>query len=205
MTQILLATHNPSKIKRIKTHVHLENIDFITPKDLNLKITEPKEDGQSELENSKIKATAYFEVAQIPSLALDTGFYMHNLPENQQPGKDVQSSAGVNPGDDDETRYQKMLNFYQNLVKPFGLETPAYFKDVYCLFDGTNYWQETAIREVILTTTEVGKDVHFPIASIFKIPSLNKHYHDLSPEEMLDFIQPSLEAVSNIIAEFTSH
>lgn len=201
MHQILIATHNPSKIKRLKDNFNLENVEFVSPIELSLKIKEPKEDGQSEWENAKIKATAYYEIAKIPSLSLDTGFYLNNLADDKQPGKDVQGSAGVLATDDDETRNTKMITYYQSLVAPFGEETPAYFKDVYCLFDGKKYFQAVGIRDVILTKQVVGKDVHFPITSLFKAANSNKFYHELDSIQMLAFIQPNLMAVMDILTE----
>lgn len=202
MTQIILATHNPSKIARIKNNLQLNGIEFVTPQDLNLKIKDPAETGQNEWENAKIKAEAYFQNSKIPSLSLDTGFYFDTLDSSKQPGKDVQGSAGVLSSDDDETRFKKMTNYYQKLVAEFGTELPAYFKDVFCLFDGNKYLQTTAIRPVILTQQIVGKDVHFPLASLFKTKASKEFYHNLTPDQMLEFIQPTLSAVTQILVEF---
>jgi 8-oxo-dGTP diphosphatase len=192
---ILLATHNPNKVKRFQNNLKLKNIKIVSTQDLKLNTIEVQENGKDEYENSKIKAKAYFQKYNIPSLAIDTGFYIEGLTDDKQPGKHVQRIAGVLETDSDETRFKKMTNFYMQIAKNQGGIAKAQFKDVFCLFDGSDFKFQEAFREAVLTDKIFQKDVHFPIASIYKVSAFNKYYHQLSEAEMVEYIKPSLEAI----------
>jgi XTP/dITP diphosphohydrolase len=206
LTKILFASHNPSKFKRFKDLIDWNDLgfEFVRSTDLNLPIEDPEETGATEKENAKIKADAYFKISKIPSLALDTGFYIENYPPEKQPGKHVQRIAGVLHSDSDEQRFEKMSKYYINIAKEFGGEAKAYFLDVFCLFDGQNYFYCEAKRPALITDKVHFKDVNFPIASVYKVPQFGKYYHDLSIEEMKEYIKPSLDAVE-IITKKLNH
>ena len=194
--KILLATHNPSKVKRFQLNLKIDSVKFLSPQDLNLAKIDVEENGEDEFVNSQIKAKAYFTLSNdIPCLSLDTGFYIEGLPTEQQPAKHVQRIAGVLDTDSDQTRFEKMTNYYRQIARDQGGEAKAYFKDVFCLFDGIKTCFQVAKREALLTDFINQKDVNFPIASIYKVPTFNKYYHDLNQQEMLEYIKPSLDAV----------
>ncbi|MEI6728590.1 MAG: non-canonical purine NTP pyrophosphatase [bacterium] len=207
ITKILFASHNPSKFKRFKDSIDWVDLglELVTSHDLNLPIQDPDETGATEKENAKIKADAYYKISKIPSLALDTGFYIENYPPEKQPGKHVQRIAGVLHSDSDDQRFEKMSQYYINIAKEFGGKAKAYFLDVFCLFDGRNYFYEEAKRSALITDKVNFKDVHFPIASVYKVSQFGKYYHDLSPEEMREYIQPSLNAVKKIILDYSKN
>jgi len=201
--QILFGTHNPSKIKRFQDACKFpEGYKLVTPQELNLPKFEIEENGQDEWENAKIKAIAYFEKSIVPALSLDTGFYIEGLKLEEQPGKHVQRKAGVLETDSGEVRFEKMTKFYIDIANKFGGEVEAYFKDVFCLFDGESFLRQEALRPVLLTNKIVEKDVHFPIASLYKVEKFNKYHHQLSALENDEYVRPSVEAVERIVAEF---
>ena len=136
-------------------------------------------------------------------MALDTGFYIENYPPEKQPGKHVQRIAGVVHGDTDEQRFEKMSLYYINIAKEFKGEAEAYFLDFFCLFDGKNYFYQEAKRPAVLTDKVNFKDVHFPIASVYKVPQFDVYYHDLTPEQMKEYIKPSLDAVVKIVEKLS--
>jgi len=151
---ILLATHNPSKIRRFQKNLKIPKVEFVSPRDLNLLKVEAKEDGKDEFVNSEIKARAYFEVAKIPCLSLDTGFYIQDLPDNKQPAKHVQRIAGVLETDSDEIRFQKMTDHYRQIAKNKGGQAEAFFKDVFCLFNGKKVDTGNVYRVIIAERKE---------------------------------------------------
>jgi XTP/dITP diphosphohydrolase len=205
LNKILFASHNPSKFRRFKDSIDWNELgfEFVRITDLNLPIEDPEETGATEKENAKIKADAYYKISKIPSLALDTGFYIENYPPEKQPGKHVQRIAGVLHSDSDDQRFEKMSQYYIKIAKEFGGDAKAYFLDAFCLFDGTNYFYEEARRSALITDRVNFKDVHFPIASVYKVPQFGKYYHDLSPDQMKEYIQPSVDAVKKIIRNYS--
>ena len=158
------------------------------------------EDGKDEYENACIKAKAYFDKLKTPCFALDTGLYFDGVTDIEQPRQNVQGIAGVNENDDDETRYNKMITWYSNLSTKYGAKLDGFWLDVYVLFDGENYYTKKCERKLQLTPNISQKDVHLPVASLYKIN--NKHYHDLTDEEKHLYMKPSMDCLSSLLTEF---
>ena len=197
--QILIATHNPSKVERLQKFVNSSQFELLSPNTFSKSVPKVIENGEDEKANAKIKAEGYFEVFQTPCLSLDTGFYLDDLPLQKQPGKHAQRVAGVTEDDSDENRYQKMLKYYLNLANSFGGKASGYFKDVFCLKMTDKILFQTAIRPVILTNKVYKKDVHLPISSLYLVPPFFKNYHELSNLEMQKFVESTVKAVNEIL------
>lgn len=201
---IIFATHNSSKIKRFSDPKLLpKGFELITVSDLGLISPEVEENGEDEFQNALIKAKEYFLLTKkIPTIALDTGFYIDGLKPENQPGKHVQRIAGVTETDTPETRYNKMIQYYSQIARRFGGSVKAIFKDVFCLWDGKKVYSFSAKREALITTEVFKPDYNFPIASIYKVPKFNKYYHQLNSEEMQEYIADSADAFSRTINAF---
>lgn len=82
--KILLATNNKGKIKEFQDiYAEIDNIQFITPKDLNLQI-EVDETGKTYHENATLKAIAFAKASGLLCLADDSGLEVDAL--NGAPG-----------------------------------------------------------------------------------------------------------------------
>ena len=66
----LLATKNKAKIKYYGTKLREKGIDVVTLSDLNID-DDIDETGKNPTENAIIKATAYNDLSEIPTIALD--------------------------------------------------------------------------------------------------------------------------------------
>jgi inosine/xanthosine triphosphate pyrophosphatase family protein len=196
--KILFGTHNPAKIQRFQSSLKVKNIELISPVEINLPKLFVEENGKNEKENALIKAKAYFEASQIPSISLDTGFYIIGLKDSEQPGKHVQRMAGADDFDSDEERFIKMTNFYMQIATNQGGTATAYFLDVFAYFDGEKTIFSEAKRSALLTDKIFYKDIHFPIASIYKVPEFDIYYHQMNQEQMSKYIEPSVLAVREI-------
>ncbi|MBR1777419.1 MAG: RdgB/HAM1 family non-canonical purine NTP pyrophosphatase [Alphaproteobacteria bacterium] len=80
--QVVLATHNAGKVKEMQAILAPFGIQVLSAADLNL--TEPEENGQTFIENAKIKAIAAAKEARLPALGDDSGLCVHAL--NNRPG-----------------------------------------------------------------------------------------------------------------------
>lgn len=80
--QIVLATHNAGKVKEMQAILDPFGITVLSAGDLNL--TEPEENGQTFIENAKIKALCAAKEAKLPALGDDSGLCVHAL--NNRPG-----------------------------------------------------------------------------------------------------------------------
>ena len=80
--QIVLATHNTGKVKEMREILTPFGIEVLSADDLNL--TEPEENGQTFIENARIKAVTAAKEANMPALGDDSGLCVHAL--NNRPG-----------------------------------------------------------------------------------------------------------------------
>ena len=83
MTKILVATHNPAKLNSYKSMLTDENIEFLCLADLGIKESAP-ENLPTFKENAIAKAKYYFNLANMPTLAEDSGVEIDAL--NGWPG-----------------------------------------------------------------------------------------------------------------------
>jgi thioredoxin reductase (NADPH) len=199
-TRVLFATHNPSKVARLNQYVSVPNVELLSTQEFGVKSIEVDEHGKDEIENSQAKAKAFFDAYNIPSMALDTGLYFEGVSEDEQPKQNVQGTAGVEFGDSDEVRYQKMTDHYIVLANKYGGSLNGYFLDVYTLFDGKNYYTQSAKRPILLTNQVHNKDVHFPIASLYTVNGV--YHHEMTDEQMAEYLQPSMGAVGTLLTDF---
>lgn len=129
--KILIASNNQHKIIEFQSIFKtLDNIKFLTPKDLNIEI-EIEENGTTFEENSIIKAEKYFEIAQIPTIADDSGLIVAGL--NNEPG--VYSARYAGYGATDKLNRQKLL---ENIKLKGLIEPKAKFICIICFYDGNN-------------------------------------------------------------------
>jgi len=136
--KILIATNNSHKIQEINriasdfvTPEKLKKIQFLLPKELNINI-EPNEIYDTFEGNSKLKAEEFFKVAQIPTLADDSGLEIEAL--NNAPGVYSARFAGdldVPRIVQDKANRDKVLNLLKNETN-----RKAKFRTVLVFFDG---------------------------------------------------------------------
>jgi XTP/dITP diphosphohydrolase len=75
--KVVIATHNPSKLKEMRELLEPHGIETISAGDLGL--DEPIESGTSFAENAKIKAAAAANTSRLPALADDSGLAVEAL------------------------------------------------------------------------------------------------------------------------------
>ena len=83
MRKLFYATKNKYKIQTMKDRLKETDIELITPYDINLDL-EVEENGETVTENAILKAKAYYEKVNIPTLAADSALYIEKF--DKQPG-----------------------------------------------------------------------------------------------------------------------
>ena len=84
--KILLATHNPAKVKRYTNLLnHIPNLELVSLSDINVTdiVDEPHENSK---DNSIHKAKTYSKKTNLITIAIDEAVTTNFLPENEQPG-----------------------------------------------------------------------------------------------------------------------
>lgn len=202
MMKYLLATTNKAKIRYYGTKLKEKGIDIVTLNDLNIDI-DVDETGKDPIENAIIKASEYNKVSSMPTIALDEGLFLENVPEEVQPGTLVRRVNGKRLDD------KEMIEHYISLVNKYGDDgkLSGYFlKGVAIVNEDDVYtFEYKTIREFTNQQSEIIDD-GYPLASIQIIESVGKFKSELTPEEekitidleqkdILDFILNTINVI----------
>ena len=200
--KVFVATTNPSKVARFKKL--LATLPYAptltTPEEERLSIVEVRE-GSDLRKNAEAKARAYSRKTTLPTLGVDTGFFIDG--ENQDPAM-VRRSALKGK---DETKLsrseisQLILTYYIGIAKKRGGKVPAYWMDYFALVlpDGRVHRAE-ARRDVLLTDVVKGKvDEHFPMRSLYINLATKKRPSDETEQEELHVeLKPVKDALARL-------
>ena len=102
--KLLYGTGNLAKLSAMRNRLEQLDIELIGLNDLRAEgkiIPEVIEDGNTPLENARLKAMAYYEAFQIPVFSCDSGLYFDNVPNEVQPGVHVRNVNGKCLSDDE--------------------------------------------------------------------------------------------------------
>ena len=175
----LLATTNKAKIRYYGTKLKEKGIDIVSLSDLNINV-DVDETGKNPVENAIIKATAYNNLSNMPTIALDEGLFLKNVPDDIQPGTHVRRVNGKRLDD------KEMIEYYISLVNKYGSNgrLPGYFlKGVAIVNDDNTFtFEYKANREFTNQQSNV-IDTGYPLASIQIIQPIGKFKSELTAEE----------------------
>ncbi len=105
MVNLLVGTQNPGKQREYRDLLADLPVHWLSPADVGLADFTPEESGAMFEENARCKALAYARVANLPTLADDSGLEVDAL--GGAPG--VLSARYAGPDATDEARYHKLL------------------------------------------------------------------------------------------------
>ena len=111
--KLFYATNNKSKLHNMRFRLQGYPIEVLCPEDLNLQI-EVEEDGSTAVENALHKASEYYTVVQLPTIAGDSGVVLTGVAEEDQPGLFVRRVNGKVLTDDE------MIDHYAGLARKAG-------------------------------------------------------------------------------------
>lgn len=186
--KLLYGTGNLAKLSAMRNRLEQLDIELIGLNDQRAQgkiIPEVIEDGNTPLENARLKAMAYYEAFQIPVFSCDSGLYFDNVPDEVQPGVHVRNVNGKCLSDDE------MIDYYSGLVKTYGNLVARYRNAICFLMDDTHIYEamEPSMEsEKFILTDKPHSTVRkegFPLDSISLDIKTNKYYYDL-PEDKLE-------------------
>lgn len=123
----IYGTGNPAKLTSMRECLAPIGVKIIGLKELDAKIPEVDETGNSPLENARIKAHAYYSALKRPVFACDSGLYIDGLPEDEQPGVHVRMVNGKRLTDDE------MIAHYAAIADKLGGKAASRYKNAICL------------------------------------------------------------------------
>lgn len=107
-TTLFYAINNKSKLHNMYYRLRNYPIKIVCPDDLNISM-DIDENGETAVENALIKARAYFQVVNMPTIAGDSGMNIEGLPKEEQPSLYVRRINGKTLSDDEMIAYYSSL------------------------------------------------------------------------------------------------
>lgn len=186
--EVIYGTGNPAKLSYMERALKGLPIQVVGAKQAarqrGLVLPEPDENGNTLLENARIKAEAYFRVFQSPVFSCDSGLYLWRasdeelLPEAQQPGIHVRGRGAKRYSD------EELLHRYIGLVQQYG-PLKARYKNAVCLIWNKDIRSESMAedmwgRSFLLTDEPHPKRVKgFPLDCISMDIHTGCYFYDL--------------------------
>ena len=202
--KLLYGTGNLAKLSAMRNRLEQLDIELIGLNDMRAEgkiVPKVIEDGNTPLENARLKAMAYYEAFQIPVFSCDSGLYFDNVPDEVQPGVHVRNVNGKCLSDDE------MIDYYSGLVKAYGNLVARYRNAICFVMDNTHIYEamEPSMEsEKFILTDKPHSTIRkegFPLDSISLDIKTNKYYYDLSEDklEQLAVEDGFLEFFKNIL------
>ena len=138
---LLYATTNQSKISLMRNWLKQLDITISSLADISVNVAEmPKivENGNSPLDNAKIKAFAYYKALRVPLFSCDSGLYIDGLSEKKQPGINVRG-VGDHMNDDETIAYYSAL-----AAEMGGKMTARYQNAIYLILENGQIYEHMA-------------------------------------------------------------
>lgn len=188
--QILFGTGNQAKLSAMKSRLEKIGIELIGLHELRAEgksIPEVLENGNTPLENAKLKALAYYEAFRIPVFSCDSGLYFDHVPDEDQPGVHVRNVNGKCLSD------QEMMEYYAGLVRKYGNLVAQYRNAICFVMDEKRIYEamEPSMysEKFILTDKPYSKirEKGFPLDSMSIDMKTNRYYYDLAEDELAQF------------------
>ena len=180
MQRLLIATKNKGKINELREFLSDLPIELVSLSDVGI-TDDVEEDGGTYEKNSQKKALFYSKLANLPTIADDSGLEINAL--GGAPG--IKSRRWVGHDATDEELVEHLKKVARDLPDD---NRDALFRAVisFALPDGKIFSVEGLVKGFITREPEMSLLEGYPYRSIFYLPEIRKFYHenDLTPEEM---------------------
>jgi len=123
--KLLYGTTNKGKVAFMQNRVAHLGIEIVSLSHIQAPTLHIVEDGNSPLDNARIKALAYFDALKIPLFSCDSGLYIEGLDETRQPGINVRGAC-------DYMDDRKVIEYYSALAAEFGGKMIARYVNAIC-------------------------------------------------------------------------
>lgn len=180
--KLLFATGNENKYELMKRRLkEFENIEVIMPKHINVKIN-VNEDGETAEENAIKKAKAYYDETKLAVIAEDSGLWVENFSEEDQPGLFVKRINGKDDLSDEE-----ILECYIEKIKNVGGQTNARYKTgIAVINENGEIFSKTVDEELFVFTADKNDKGYIKggLLDIISYDPINrKYFNELTEEE----------------------
>lgn len=189
----LFATTNKAKIRYYANKLQENGIDIVTLDDLNITI-DVEETGNDPVENALIKAETYFNITKLPTIAIDDGLYLNDIPDNIQPGTFVRRVNGKRLND------QEMLDYYIDLVNKYGHDgyLDGYFlKGIAIFYENNHYTYEYKSDTTLINKTSSKFIEGYPLSSLQYHKEKESSMKENKQKEIVGFIMDTISFIES--------
>lgn len=178
--EFIYGTTNKAKIDFMKLRVEHLGIKILSLDDVNAPKMRIEENGNSPLDNARIKAVAYYDILKMPVFSCDSGLYINGLNDERQPGINVR-------GQGDYMNDDEALRYYSDLATEFGGKMTAWYQNaIVLIFDKTRIFEymgeDISSEQFFLVSKPHEKGVvakGFPLDCISVDIKSGKYYYDI--------------------------
>ncbi len=196
--EIVVATHNPAKVQRLKDVLLKVTENVLTLADLGI-TEQAEESGFTAEENARIKAVFYAKLTGKLVFAQDAAFYVDFLSPDKQPGVNVRRVNGREMTDDELLAYWEkiIVNIPKN--KRIGKWHAAY-----CLAtaDGKTYLFVIDHPRIFFYPSSPKRIIGWPMDSLIGHPMFNKPQSELTDEERKEVNREMDDVLMEKLPEF---
>ena len=178
--KVLFATSNPAKVRNYKEKLLKSGIELLTLKDIDIHI-HVEENGKNAIENAYIKAKAYYDELEIPTIGMDNNLFIEGIPDELQPGVFVRRINGK------ELNGDEMIEYYTKLVKEYGgkLKARWVYGMVLISENGTYEYSWSYDDFYLVDKVNAKRNPGYPLDSISIDEKLNKYFVDMTEEDRI--------------------
>lgn len=185
--KLLFGTGNQAKMSAMKSRIAKMGIELIGLCDVQAegkRIPEVVENGDTPLDNARLKALAYYEAFHMPVFSCDSGLYFDNVPDEMQPGVHVRNVHGKCLSD------EEMIEYYAGLVRQYGNLIAQYRNAICFVMDEQHIYESMDSsmdsKRFILTDKPHGaiRKKGFPLDSMSIDMKTNQYYYDLAADKL---------------------
>lgn len=173
--KLVLATKNQGKIREFQEAFHRLGIDCISIRDIS-NVSDPIENGNTFIENAKIKALYYMNACGLPCLADDSGLDVDIL--NGAPG--IYSARYAGTHGDDEANNQKLISQLQGV--PMSKRGAQYVCALVLVYPDGRMYEAEGICNGLIQDEPRGTE-GFGYDPYFYVPKFRKTMAELTIEE----------------------
>lgn len=197
--KLLLATKNKAKIKHYGKFLQEHGIELLYLNDISTDI-EVDETGNTPIQNAVQKASSYFKITGIPTLALDEGLFFEGVPSNVQPGTHVRRYQGKRLND------KEMIEHYISLVNQYGKNglLPGYFLYGCAIANGQIYTHQYRSNRLFTNSQSKIVEEGYPLDSIQIIESIKKFKSELTKDEEETILKEEQQELLTFVSNFIS-
>ena len=171
--KIVLASHNPGKMKEMSTILACYGVELVLQSELGVNI-EVEETGVTFRENALLKAHAVMKATGMPAISDDSGLMVDAL--NGAPG--VYTARYGGEGLTDVDRYHLLLSALVGQTN----RAAHFYSCIACVFPTGETLTAQGVCDGTIAFAPIGED-GFGYDPIFFVPALRKTFAQMTPEE----------------------